>query len=134
MLSIINRIAFFAGQISSRFGLAPVPSSSSQKMLSDSDSNNDLKIIDYGKDSILNPEAQMNDISYKTKILVDKINQEKKNLMSQVYCSNSDKIRIQDLEKQEMDVIQERRRIMDLIRNDFGMPSSCDLSSVNWRI
>ena len=134
MLSIINGIAFFVGKISSRLGFAPVYSIDSQKFPLYSDIKSDLKISDYGKDSILNPEAQMNDISYKTKILVDKINKEKKNLISQVYCSDSDKIRIKDLNQQEMDLINERRRIMQLIRNDFGIPSDCDLSSVNWRI
>ena len=134
MLSIINRIAFFAGQISSRLGLASFPSANSQKSPLESDSKIDVNIPDYGKDSILNPEAQRNDISYKTKILVDEINEEKNKLMSQVYCSDSDKIRIQDLDQKEREVMQERRRIMELIRNDFGMPSSCDLSSVNWRI
>lgn len=88
----------------------------------------------YGKNAVLNPEAQMNDITCKTKILIDGIRKEKNKILSQVYCSESDNVLVQNLNQKENELMQERRRIMDFIRSEFGLPAGCDLSSPNWRL
>ena len=108
----------------------------------------------YGKGSFLGVTAQMNSINFDTKIKVDKINAERKDLTNKEskiqqqlikataesdQCSLKEQLdsitnRRIELNKSEEEARAELKRIMDLIRHDYNLPSDCDGSDPHWRV
>jgi hypothetical protein len=112
------------------------------------------KIPDYGKGSFCGVTAQMNNINFDTKIIVDKINAERKDLANreskiQLQLSKARAEPDQTALKEQLDLISNRRielnkkeeetraelkRVMDLIRHDYNLPADCDGSDPHWRV
>lgn len=108
----------------------------------------------YGKGSFSGVTAQMNDINFDTKLVVDKINAERKQLDSQEAKIQKDlsKVKTDDasvslneqlssiatrrveLNQQESEARSELKRVMDLIRRDYNLPPDCDNSDPHWRV